>query len=414
MGLEKPDLKVSPVPGLVCPRNKTGRHRGTTERMRKGGPRGQHHSIQAASSGAERNKTMHTNNRPGNTSANDTDRATDTWAGCDVAKDTFDAALWITVGTHEPRAMKDIPVETFERSPEGVREFLAWADETAGEGQGPMRAVMEATGKYSAELAVWMIGARSSLSPAIINPETARRFAQSLALRNKTDRTDARALARYGAERRPVAFEPPTAQLAELRDLSRHRQALIEMRVAEENRAKESTASPLVRKMLKRHIAQLRRDEKAIEEEMKKVLEKSPDLRRDAKLLQTVYSVGLITATSVLAELGDLRRFERARQLTAFAGASPSRQESGASVHRRTRMSKKGSSRIRKALYMAAMTAIRGDSDLADTYHRLVAKKKPKMAAIGAVMRKLLVVMRAVVISGQPYQKHYRKPVHNC
>lgn len=357
---------------------------------------------------------MHTNNRRNNTSGNDRDRETATWVGCDVAKATFDAALWTAREGLEPRTMKDIPVETFERSPEGVRQFLAWAGETTGEEQGPMRAVMEATGKYSAELAVWMIGERCTLSPAIINPETARRFAQSLALRNKTDRTDARALARYGAERRPAAFEPPTPELAELRDLSRHRQAVIEIRVAEENRAQEPTASPLVRKMLKRHIAQLRRDEKTIEEEMKKVLEKSPDLQRDAKLLRTVYGVGLVTMTSVLAELGDLRRFRRARQLTSFAGASPSRQESGTSVRRTTRMSKKGSSRIRKALYMAAMTAIRTDSDLADFYHRLLAQNKTKMAALGAVMRKLLVVMRAVVISGQPYQKHYRRPVHNC
>lgn len=103
----------------------------------------------------------------------------------------------------------------------------------------------------------------------------------------------------------------------------------------------------------------------------------------------------------------------RARQLTAFAGVSPRHEESGTSVRKRTRMSKQGSSRIRRTLYMSAMTVIRGDSDLADFYHRLLDEKKTEMAALGAVMRKLLVVMRAILISGEPYVKHYRKPVHN-
>lgn len=333
------------------------------------------------------------------------------WAGCDVAKKTFDAGIWTESETDRPRDLKDIPVKTFERTRDGVQRFVDWVVERVGDVE--FRVVMEATGKYSTGLAAWMSALRPSLSPAIVNPMTARRFAESLPTRNKTDRTDARSLARFGAERRPVPFEPLTAEVAELRDLSRHRQAVIDTRVAEENRSKEPTNSPLVRKMLRRHIAQLKRDEKKIGEEMKKIIAKIPDLKRDAAALQGVWSVGFVTSASVLAELGDLRRFQCARQLTAFAGVSPRHEKSGSSVRKRTRMSKQGSSRIRKALYMAALTAIRGDSDLADFYNHLLEEKKTKMAALGAVMRKLLVVMRAILISGEPYVKHYRKPVHN-
>ncbi len=342
-----------------------------------------------------------------------TDRKTQVWAGCDVAKDTFDAALWLPCESEEPRAMKEVPVKTFERSEEGVRGCIAWLDAMVDGCEESCRVVMEATGKYSTQLAVWMLAQRDSLSPAIVNPETTCRFAQSLAGRNKTDRTAARALARYGTERPPAPYVPLSPELAELRDLSRYRQAVIQIRVAEENRAKESYESPGVRRLLKERIARFHRDEKKIEVEMAKVLKKSPELDRDAKHLQTVYGVGFITATSILAELGDLRRFATARQMTAFAGVCPRNEVSGTSVHKKPRMSKKGPSRVRKALYMAAMTAIGTDSELADCYERLLDQKKTKMAALGAIMRKILIVMRAILISGEPYRKRYRKHVHN-
>jgi transposase len=127
--------------------------------------------------------------------------------------------------------------------------------------------------------------------------------------------------------------------------------------------------------------------------------------------------MGFITAVAVLAELGDLRRFTRGRQLSAFVGTAPCNHDSGSSVHKRPRMSKAGEPRVRALLYMCAMVAVGGDNDFADTYHRLTAAGKPKMAALGAIMRKLPLVMRAIVISGQPYEPHFnrrRKSVHNC
>jgi len=98
------------------------------------------------------------------------------------------------------------------------------------------------------------------------------------------------------------------------------------------------------------------------------------------------------TAATVLGELGDLTRFRKSRTLSAFAGTSPRRFESAASVKGRTRMCKQGGPRARQALFLASMAAIRkGDNTLARTYQHLVARGKPKMAAIGAVMRKMLV-----------------------
>lgn len=408
MGLNEPDPQVPPVPGSFV----RGRPDAIAERIHACArvvSADKTLSIHDAWGVTERSMSMHSDKHYTSASAN-----VSAWAGCDVSKATFEAAVIHPVPADMPARAGAIAVRGFERTRGGVRVFLAWVDERVDDPTARCRVVMEATGKYSTELAGWMIAERPGLSPAIINPETARRFAQSLALRNKTDRSDARALARYGAERRPVAYEAPSPELARLRDLVRHRQAVITMRVAEGNRAKESYESPTVRAMLKRHVGQLVRDEKKLEEHIRKLLNLTAQLKHDATLLQTVYGVGLITTVSVLSELGDLRRFKKARQLTAFAGVSPRQERSGTSVRKRTRMSKKGSARVRQVLYMAAMTVIGGDNDLADHYRRLVAGGKTKMAALGVVMRKLLVVMRAVLISGKPFEKHYQKPVHSC
>jgi transposase len=339
------------------------------------------------------------------------------WAGCDVAKETFDAALWFPLDAHEQRPMKDIPVATFPRTPEGVSQLLTWADDLLASEDEPsglaptLRVVMEATGRYSIDLAVWMIAQRPSHAPAIINPQTAHHYIDSLAVRNKTDATAARALARFGAERRPVSYEPPTPELALVQALVRRREDLTTLRVAEENRAEELADAPaVIRRQIRRHIAQLRRDEAMIERELRKAVDAVPAFKQDVDRLQTIYGVGFLTAAIVLAELGDLRRFEKARQLSAFAGLSPRRVESGTSVHKRSRLCKKGSSRLRKALYMPALSALRGDNDFADFYRQLVGAGKPKMVALGAVMRKMLLTMRAVLIHNTPYQPHYRKP----
>ena len=115
-----------------------------------------------------------------------------------------------------------------------------------------------------------------------------------------------------------------------------------------------------------------------------------------------------MTAVTVRTELGDLRRFERARQLTAFAGMSPRIVESGTSIAGKPHLCKQGNRRVRHALYMAAMTAIRGQNDLQRCYQRLVAKGKSHMSALGAIMRKMLCLLRALLISGKPYQPVYR------
>jgi transposase len=333
------------------------------------------------------------------------------WAGLDVAKATFDAALWLPECARAGLPIREMPVKTFPRTSQGAAEFLRWAEallERRPRKPDALRAVLEATGKYSIELTMWLLELRADLAPAIINPKTSKDFMGSLALRNATDKIAARSLARYGADRTPAPYEPLGALQAELRDLCRWRQALVQARVAEENREQEGSASPLVRKMQQARIRQCKRDIAKVEKEIHRLIASNSALTNDVRTLDGIYGIGFITAATVLAELGDLRRFRKGRQLTAMAGLSPRRGESGASVRKKTRVCKQGSSWVRRALYLPVVAAVRGETELSAFYHRLIGAGKSPKAALVAVMRKILLVMRAILISGEPYLAHYR------
>lgn len=325
------------------------------------------------------------------------------WVGADVAKSTFDAAL-VRCDQHYPDTpLRAIPARTFERSSQGVQAFFSWLD-AQGVDDENVRVVMEATGNYSTELAVWMLSQRQTLRPAIANPRHTSAFIKSMGLRNKTDRLEARALGFYGVERRPLAYEAPSPEQAELRALSRYRDSLVRQRTALKNQTKETCQSTFVQKIQTKRLRLLTRDIGRVEEQMKALVGQHEDLKRDIELLITIYGVAFINATTVLAELGDLRRFTLARQLSAFAGMSPQHRQSGTSIRGRSRLCKQGNSRVRQCLYLSALAAIRGNNPLRETYQRLLAQGKPRMVALGAIMRKLLTLMRAILISGKPYQ----------
>jgi len=332
------------------------------------------------------------------------------WVGIDVAKKTFDAALVRDGQKYPATPIASIPVRSFSRTPQGVCELVEWLDSLVS-GEHPscaMRAVMEATGRYSTELAVWMAECRPALAPAIQPPHHTAAFIKSMGLRSKTDKLEARALGFYGMERQPVAYKPADKKEALLRDLARHRDFLVRQRVNEANRAEEVNHCTFARKMADRRLAQTDRDIEKTEAQMHKVVDSTPELKGDIDQLCTIYGVGFIIAATVRAELGDLRRFEKARQLSAYAGLTPAIRESGTSVKGRPHLDKNGNPHVRQALYLAAMVIIRGKNNLQRDYLRLRENGQAPKSALGAIMRKLLVLMRAILISGKPFDPMWK------
>lgn len=313
------------------------------------------------------------------------------WAGIDLAKATFEAAIW---GHDDFRTMR---VRSFPRCKEGASALLAWLRDSVSPGVG-IGLVMEATATFAEDMATWLLDLDPGLHVAIVNPIQTSAFLRSLGLRNKTDDLDAKALAQYGAERRPLSWERPTPELAILKDLARVRMDLVHARTAMAVRLKDhARASKQAAKAMAKVVHALDIQIKALEADIRKHLSAHEALAKQAGRMDSIVGVGLITAVTVMTELGDLRRFDRSRQLTAFAGMSPRWKESGTSVHGKPRLCKQGSTRVRAALYLAACAAVRFNPDMKATYERLLAPGKARRVALGAVMRKLLVLMRAVL-----------------
>jgi len=327
------------------------------------------------------------------------------WVGLDVAKQTLEAAVHPPWQPGMTVPFSDLHRQGFPRTREGVGKMLAWLDSLGLEGD--IRAVMEATGNYSIELAGWLVSMRPELAPAIADPKKVSYFFKSLGLRSKTDRIDAAALSRFGAERVPAPWQPPTPEYAQLQQLSRQRTFIVEAQVAARNRMDEIRGIKAVAEFHQKHIDGLVKALDEIEEAMRRHVESHAALREAIARLDTIPGVGFITAATILGELGDLTRFTSSRSLSAFSGTAPKLFDSGTSIKKKPRMSKQGSPRTRQALYLAAMAAVRtGKNALARFYAAMVAKGKPKMAALGAVMRKLLVLMRALLVHGTCYREN--------
>jgi transposase len=316
------------------------------------------------------------------------------WAGFDLAKATFQLGRW----GHEEDIRK-VKVAGFDRTRKGCKAVLKLLRQEAPAGA-RIGIVMEATGTFAEEVGLWLLKLDPTLHLAIVNPMQTSAFIKSLGLRNKTDDLDARALAQYGAQRKPPIWKPPSPEQMVLRDLTRVRADMVQARVAMALRLKDhKRSSPVATQTMKEVIRSLGKQIKTLEVAIQTQLKAHEELARQAKRLASIKGVALITAVTVLAEFGDLRRFSRSRQLTAFAGLSPKLNRSGTSVRGSSPICKQGSTRVRAVLYCAAASAARFNPDLARVYQHLVATGKHKRSALGAVMRKLLVLMRAVLLA---------------
>lgn len=318
------------------------------------------------------------------------------WVGMDISKAVFDVALW------GDQPFKAMALSQFPRSEEGAAEFVDWLQRQPRKVAGM---VMEWTGNYSRELAEWIRRLRPDWPVSLVNPVLVKSFGSSYGLRNKTDQVDARLLALYGEERKPQGWFQPEPEQDQLQSLFRTRakleRMLVSLRCREEDCLNPAQAAQDAHATV---IEALETQIHALEKAAKELMWHHPRLKQDFGLLSSVPGVGPVTAMAVLAEAGDLRRFRRGRQLTAFLGVSPKRKQSGTSVNGKTRMCRVGGKFVRPPLYMGAVSLTARKGPLGDFYRHLVDRGKPERAAIGALMRKMLLVMRAVLIQNVPYR----------
>jgi len=304
------------------------------------------------------------------------------FVGIDVAKDRLDVHL-------RPSG------ETFAvaRDGEGLAQLVDRLQTLA-----PQLVVMEATGGYETIVASAVVAARLPL--AVVNPRQIRDFARATGKLAKTDRIDAAAIAHFAEAVRPPVRPIADAQARALGELVARRRQVIEMMVAERNRRRRVTQSR-VRRAIDRHLELLQTELSELEHDIDGAIRKSPAWQADADLLASVPGVGKATLRTLIAELPELGRLDR-RKIAALVGVAPINRDSGTMRGRRTIAG--GRPTVRSALFMAALVASRANPIIASYYVKLRAAGKTGKQALTACMRKLIVILNAILRDRKPWQ----------
>jgi transposase len=250
---------------------------------------------------------------------------------------------------------------------------------------------VEATGGFETVVAASLGGA--GLPLVVINPAQIRHFAHAVGKRAKTDPIDAEMIARFVEAVKPELRVLPDEDQSLLAELVGRRRQVLEMLVAERQRAKRATKAQ-VRKAILRHIAVLEKELPSLDKEIGTLVRGSPMWREKEDLLVSFKGIGKTLARTLLAELPELGRLSR-REIASLAGIAPFTRQSGR--WRGKSMIGGGRAAVRTALFVAALVASRHNPVLKRFYARLLAAGKPKMVALIAVARKVLTNLNAMI-----------------
>lgn len=254
----------------------------------------------------------------------------------------------------------------------------------------PQIVLLEATGGYEIPVAYALYEA--GLPVVVMNPKALRHFAKAIGKLAKTDKLDARVLALYAQSIQPQVRSLKDREQLELANLMARRRQLQGMIVMEENRRR--TCTPKVRGNIDQHLAYLRQLLEDLDREIHDSIRRTPLWHETSELLQSVTGIGPKVSASLIADMPELGTLPRA-QASALGGLAPMNRDSG--HYRGKRMIQGGRPAVRQALYMAALVASRHNPVIRDFYQRLRLAGKPPKVALTACMRKLLVILNAML-----------------
>jgi len=281
---------------------------------------------------------------------------------------------------------------TIQNEPANIAEFVKQMQQ-----QPPTLIVLEATGGWEALVtsALAVVG----LPVVLINPRQVRDFARASGLLAKTDKLDARVVAQFGRVMNPAPRPIASERVQELQALMARRRQIVEMISAENNRL--GISPQRVRDDIRQHITWLQRRLKEIDKDLDGAVRNSPIWREKENLLKSVPGVGPVVSRTLLAHLPELGGLNR-RQIAALVGVAPFNRDSGTLRGRRTIWGGRGA--VRAVLYMGTLSAVRFNPLIRNFYERLRNAGKAPKVALTACMRKLLVVLNAILRKERPWQ----------
>lgn len=280
---------------------------------------------------------------------------------------------------------------SFQNTERGHRELIKDLERLEPK---PQIIVIEATGGY--ERGVIAAMGAAELPVVVVNPRQVRDFARATGKLAKTDSIDARVLAEFAARVNPEIRPLKSEEQEDLRELLVRQQQVSQMLHAEQMRLVQATGKSRqeLRKRLKKHIHFLELELKLIDSDTDDMLKSSSLWREAEDLLQSVPGIGVQSARILLGFLPELGTVS-AREIARLAGLAPLNRDSG--TMRGTRHTGGGRPRVRAVLFMATLAAIKYNPTISEFYKRLVGSGKAKMVAVTACMRKMLVILNAMM-----------------
>lgn len=269
--------------------------------------------------------------------------------------------------------------------------------------------VMEATGVYHEKLAYYLCSNDRYVS--IVLPNKISNYARTLDVKTVTDKTASEAICLFGLERKLETWHPADPVLKQMRQLVRERDQLVQTRTVAKNQlhAEQAEATPLKNSVnrFKKQIQFLNKQILEIESEVNVLVRSNKNIKANVELLTSIPGVGLLTASTVLAETNGFDLIRNKKQLTSYAGLDVKEKQSGTSVKGKAKISKRGNKNLRKAMYLPSLVAIRHDERFKAIFARLVMKDGLKKKASVAIQRKLLELMYTLYKKQEKYDKNY-------
>ena len=304
----------------------------------------------------------------------------ETYVGVDVSKATLEVALGAGAGLWE-----------FSNDEKGVRDLCNHLERIQ-----PTLIVLEASGGLEKKAAVQF--AEAELPVVVVNPTRVRNYARACGQYAKTDEIDARVIADFGQAIRPRVRPLRKKAQERFSALLTRRRQVVRMLATEKNRM--SSVGVYAEESIRRHIAWLEVELEGLNKQLQKLVEENPEYKRKATLLQTVPGVGIVTSTTLVGQLPELGLLNR-QEIAALVGVAPMNRDSGRMRGRRRVFG--GRAAVRSTLYMAILSAIRFNPVIKEFYERLVANGKENKVAMTACMRKLIVILNAMVRDQRPW-----------
>jgi transposase len=321
--------------------------------------------------------------------------------GLDMAMENFDVCLSV-IDFKQQVIIKSRC--NFSNDKRGFDSFYAWSNKNM---RIPLPAVylMEATGVYYEQLAWYLHSKKCDLS--VVLPNKAKKYKESLGLKSKTDRIDARGLAQMACEQQCIKWQPLSDNIYMLRLVTRQIQSLSEQSTALYNQLHALQhgmfRDKAIEKMLQKQLAVLKKNKALLKMKVQELIKTDPLLKQKFEKIGKIKGLGYQSLAMIVAETNGFAAFESAAQLVSYAGYDVVANDSGKRIGK-TKISKKGNSRIRRSLHFPAFNMIKYEvSVFKNLYQRVYERSKIKMKAYTAVQKKLLTIIYALWKNNQEF-----------